>query len=166
MRITVSLLLPFLFVSMHSPCSTGIQITFLSTTVIQVIYSQVIISVPFKIGSYCPDNTELHYEFFWGRRAPGPGTVWGLTGWKAALQKRPLGSLWTPNWTRASNKLLQQRQPTASRAALGEPLLAGWRKGSFLSTQHWRDTSGMLGPALDSPLQETWTYWRQFNKET
>lgn len=89
-------------------------------------------------------------------------------GWllESCFAEKALGSLWTPNWTLASNKLLQQRQPTASRGGAGEPLSAGWRKLSFLSSQQQRDASGMLGPALGSPLQEPWTYWREFSTET
>lgn len=49
------------------------------------------------------------------------------------------------------DKSLWWKRPTASWAALGRA--DSWGKWSFPSAQHWWDTSGVLGPALFSPLQ-------------
>ena len=60
-----------------------------------------------------------------GGKTPCISTCWGLTSWKAALQKRTWRSWWTPSWPWASNVLLQQCRQMVSWAALGGVLPAG-----------------------------------------
>lgn len=44
-------------------------------------------------------------------------------------------------------------EETLVRAELGRSLSAGWERWSFLSAQHWWDTSGVQSPALCSPVK-------------
>lgn len=47
---------------------------------------------------------------------PCTSTGWGLTGWKAALQKKTWWSWWMASWTWVSSLTWQQRWPTPSWA--------------------------------------------------
>lgn len=80
-------------------------------------------------------------------------TCWGQTDWKAALQRRTLRSWWT-SWARAGKVPLQQERPTSSQGCLRKSTTRWLREWSFLSAQHWWDSSGVLGPLLGFPAQE------------
>lgn len=58
-----------------------------------------------------------------------------------------------------SSLLVHQSRPTAPCAALGRTLPACQGRSSFLSAQHWWDTSGVLGPVLRSPVKERLSNW-------
>lgn len=79
--------------------------------------------------------------------------TWGPAGWEVALQKRTWESRWTPASAWASNMPFCQRWPRVSWTALAGVLPAAKGEWSFPSTQHWQDTSVVLDPILDTPVQ-------------
>ena len=91
----------------------------------------------------------------WEGITPWTRTGWGLTGWKATLQRKIWVSWWTGKWTEVSKVHLWQRRPTAAWAALGRalPAVGGW--WCCISTWHWWGTSGALSPVQGSPVQQS-----------
>jgi len=73
----------------------------------------------------------------WGWTTPSLSTGWGVTDWKAALQKKTGESWCIPTWPWVRNVSLEQRRSTISWAALGRALLADWRGWSLLCAQCW-----------------------------
>lgn len=82
------------------------------------------------------------------------GWGWGRGDWKESCREGIWGSWWTPTCPYVGNGALQQMRPTASWAALGRVLPAAQRRRSSPSAQPWGDKSRVLGPMLDSPVQE------------
>lgn len=94
----------------------------------------------------------------WGGTMPCPGRDWGLSSWKAALQRGIWGSWYSAGWLWPSNALWWQRP---NLAALGGVLAARKGKGPFPPAQHAlvhmrsaRSSSGILN-------KEMWIYWTE-----
>ena len=85
----------------------------------------------------------------WGGTTSCPSICWRPASWKAALQRRTRGPWCTAAWTWESSLPWQQREPTAPA------LPAGRGRHSLPSTQHRWNSSGLLGPGVDSPLYGT-----------
>lgn len=64
-----------------------------------------------------------------------PGIILGCRLERRFVEKDS-GSRSASSWTSTSNMPLWQRRPVASRAALRRALPAGWRRLSFICTQH------------------------------
>lgn len=111
-------------------------------------------------------NKDEHKLPHLGRKHPTYSTCWGLTGWKAAWQKTPWVSWWTPNWSWWSNVPLQQRRLIAFWDALGEVLPADWGRGAFIyhlfSASKVRTWSTVSRSGLLSTI-ETWARGRKSN---
>lgn len=84
---------------------------------------------------------------------------WGLTGWKATLQKRALGFCWAPSWIWVSYGSLQQRRRTITWAAL-EGVLAVIKGGGSSPLLSTGETHLQWFVQIWAPCtRETWTYW-------
>lgn len=74
-----------------------------------------------------------------------------VAGWKAAWQRSTQDPAGQKAEQKASSVFLWPRQTTASWTAQRRVLPVGWKRWSFPSTQHWRDTPQVLSSLLDSP---------------
>lgn len=74
-------------------------------------------------------------------------TGWGLTDWKAALQKRLQGSWWTPSRMWAIDFPLRQTASSCHPPLEYHQQVKGWFFSAMLST------SGILCPSLGCPVK-------------
>ena len=94
----------------------------------------------------------------WVRAIPGTNTGWGMSGLRAALQRRTWGCWWMKNWIWASNVCLQPRKPIASWAASKEAWPAGrgrWFSPSTLLL--WDPTWNTESSSGTPSVRKTWT---------